>query len=63
MVRWLAPIAALLLITACGPSETKSSYSIDANANGEPVMESHCYLQITRGTSDQGFPAGSTLPP
>jgi len=51
MTRWLAPITALLLITACGHSEKKSRYSLDANANGEPVMESHCYLQVTRGAA------------
>ncbi|MEO8732805.1 MAG: hypothetical protein ABI373_00605 [Flavobacteriales bacterium] len=60
MLRWLVPTAALLLITACGHSEQKSRYSIDASAKGEPVMDSHCYLQVTRGTAR--IEGGDTLP-
>ena len=41
----------LLLFLSCGHSEKKDRYSIDANAQGEPVMESHCYLQVTRGAA------------
>jgi hypothetical protein len=60
MVRALIPLTAMLFFAACGPSEKKDRYSIDANANGEPVMESHCYLRVTKGAPT--IEGGDTIP-
>lgn len=47
---WAPTFAAFTLLAACGQSEQPSSrYNIDANDQGEPVMETHCYLRVTKG--------------
>lgn len=43
-------MVAIALLAGCGqPEEPSSRYNIDANAKGDPEMESHCYLQVTKG--------------
>lgn len=53
MDRLLTPIAvAFALLAACGqPEQSSSRYNIDANANGEPVKETHCYLQVKKSAA------------
>lgn len=43
-------MAAIAVLAACGQSDKPSSrYNIDADAQGEPKMKTHCYLQVTKG--------------
>ncbi|HQV37459.1 MAG: hypothetical protein IPL81_05430 [Flavobacteriales bacterium] len=51
MGRLLAPVVAgIALLAGCGqPEQPSSRYDIDANAQGEPEMETHCYLQVAQG--------------
>ncbi len=54
-------IAALTLLAACSqPEDPSSRYNIDANAKGDPEMESHCYLQVTKG--EPRIEGGDTVP-
>lgn len=50
-LRLTSLIAAITLLSACGqPEKPNSRYTIDANATGEPEMESHCYLEVSHRT-------------
>lgn len=50
MVRPIATLLAVCcLLMACGTSDVPSKDALDANANGEPLNESHCFLQVTKG--------------
>ncbi len=49
-VRLAPAVAAIALLATCGqPEESTSRYNIDANAQGEPEVETHCYLRVTKG--------------
>ena len=40
----------MAVLLACGqPDAPSSRYNVDLSAKDEPEMESHCYLQVTKG--------------
>lgn len=43
--------AVCLLLMACGTADEPSKDALDANTNGEPLNESHCFLQVTEGAA------------
>lgn len=51
MKRFITPVlASIALLAACGQSEDPAARgSIAAATQGQPVMVSHCYLQVTKG--------------
>ncbi|MGV9014123.1 MAG: hypothetical protein ACOH13_16140, partial [Flavobacteriales bacterium] len=51
MKRFIAPVvASIALLAACGQSESPDARgAIDASSEDQPAMQSHCYLQVTKG--------------
>ena len=49
MHRFITILIPALFLSACGQQDKADRYDIDANAKGEAVMLTHCYLQVTKG--------------